>query len=44
MYMYKYTMYKLTMLILTQNMQIFMELWYESLIFVTRVAMWETCC
>ena len=35
---------KLTMLILTQNMQIFMELWYESLICVTRVAMWVTCC
>ena len=43
MYMYKYTKYKLTMLILTQNMQIFMELWYESLICVTRVAMWATC-
>ena len=30
--------------ILTQNMQIFMELWYGSLICVTRVAMWATFC
>ena len=40
---WKLLKYKLTMLILTQNMQIFMELWYESLICVTRVAMWATC-
>ena len=41
---WKLLKYKLTMLILTQNMQIFIELWYESLICVIRVAMWETCC
>ena len=41
---WKLLKYKLTMLILTQNMQIFIELWYESLICVTRVGMWETCC
>ena len=40
---WKLLKYKLTMLILTQNMQIFMELWYESLICVTRIAMWATC-
>ena len=41
---WKLLKYKLTMLILTQNMQIFIELWYESLICVARVGMWETCC
>ena len=34
---WKLLKYKLTMLILAQNMQIFMELWCESL-------MWATCC
>ena len=41
---WKLLKYKLTVLILTQNMQAFMELWYETLICVTRVAMWATCC
>ena len=40
---WKLLKYKLTMLILTRNMQIFIELWYESLICVTRVAMWTNC-
>ena len=40
---WKLLKYKLTMLILTQNMQIFIELWYESLICVTRVAMRTNC-
>ena len=40
---WKLLKYKLTMLILTRNMQIFIELWYESLICVTRVAMRTNC-